>query len=134
MPDEDYAQLSLAMRTGDDPATVFDALLARDQIRIHASDAERVSRARPARRPRPPWTGIAAVVVADTNEQVTALNDAIRAELVASGRVDDTHTTTGHEQHASVPVTGSSPAATTPTWRSPTATPGPSPACTATGR
>ncbi len=54
VPDEDYAQLSLAMRTADDPAAVFDALLARDQIRIHASDTDRVAALARARRPRPP--------------------------------------------------------------------------------
>ena len=31
------------MRAGDDPAQVFDALLARGQIRVHASDADRVA-------------------------------------------------------------------------------------------
>ena len=40
-PDDEYADLSLAMRTGDDPGAVFDALLARGQIQVHASDADR---------------------------------------------------------------------------------------------
>ena len=31
-PDSDYADLTLAMRAGDDPGDVFDALLARNQI------------------------------------------------------------------------------------------------------
>lgn len=30
IPDEEYASLSLAMRSGQNPAKVFDALLARD--------------------------------------------------------------------------------------------------------
>jgi conjugative relaxase-like TrwC/TraI family protein len=95
VPDEAYAQLSLAMRGGDDAAAVFDALLARGQISIHATDTDRVSAlARHAAHTHEP--GTATVVVADTNEQVRALNDAIRAELVAAGRVDDRHTTTGH--------------------------------------
>jgi hypothetical protein len=94
VPDADYAQLSLAMRAGDDAAAAFDALLARGQIRIHATDTDRVSAlARHAAHTQE--IGTATVVVADTNEQVSALNDAIRAELVEAGRVDDTHTTTG---------------------------------------
>ena len=84
MADEDYARLSLAMRAGDDPAAVFDALLARGQIHLHASEAERISalarHAAPARE-----TGIPMVVVADTREQVAALNAAIREPLVAAG-------------------------------------------------
>jgi exodeoxyribonuclease V alpha subunit len=98
MPDADYARLSLKMRAGDDPCVAFDALLARDQIRIHATDADRIH-ALARHTAHAHKEGIAArvevVVVADTNEQVGALNDAIRAELVAAGRVDDTHTTTG---------------------------------------
>ena len=92
--DEDYARLSLAMRAGDDPAAVFDALLARGQIHLHSTDADRISAlARHAALAHE--TGIPMVVVADTNEQVAALNGAIRAQLVAAGRVDDTRTTTG---------------------------------------
>src|SRR4051812_20359136 len=34
-PDTDYADLSLAMRAGMNPGTVFDALLSRGQIRLH---------------------------------------------------------------------------------------------------
>ena len=130
--DEDYARLSLAMRAGDDPAAVFDALLARGQIHLHATDADRISAlARHAALAHE--TGIPMVVVADTNEQVAALNGAIRA----SWSQPDESTTRAPppaKEHASVPVTGSSPAGTTPTSRSPTATPGPSPASTATDR
>ncbi|MDQ6938207.1 MAG: AAA family ATPase, partial [Actinomycetota bacterium] len=99
VPDEDYARLSLAMRAADDPGAVFDALLARDLIRIHASDIERLAAlARHGARAHQDGVrvGVGVVVVADTNEQVTALNDAVRAELVTAGRVDDTHTATGH--------------------------------------
>ena len=41
--DDEYARLSLAMRDGTDAGAVFDALLARDQIRVHPSEHERVS-------------------------------------------------------------------------------------------
>jgi exodeoxyribonuclease V alpha subunit len=36
VPDAEYANLTLAMRTGEDPGEVFDALMARGQIRLHA--------------------------------------------------------------------------------------------------
>ena len=42
-PDDEYATLSLAMRTGDDPASVFDALLDRGQIQVHGRDADRLA-------------------------------------------------------------------------------------------
>jgi exodeoxyribonuclease V alpha subunit len=132
VPDEVYAQLSLAMRTGEDRGAVFDALPARDHIRIHATDTDRVA-ALVRHAAYAHEKGNASVVVADTNDQVSALNDAVRAELVAAGRVDDTHTTAGHASRI-----GSGDrvftATTTPASRSPTATPGPSPPCTATGQ
>ena len=40
MPDNVYAELTLAMRLGEDPGAVFDALHARGQFRLHASDAD----------------------------------------------------------------------------------------------
>jgi ATP-dependent exoDNAse (exonuclease V) alpha subunit len=39
--DAEYARLSLAMRAGSDAGVVFDALLARHQIQVHATEAER---------------------------------------------------------------------------------------------
>jgi len=53
LADDEFAQLSLAMRTGSDPAAVFDALLARDQIRVHATGAERVASRSSSRSPGP---------------------------------------------------------------------------------
>ena len=50
--DPDYAALSLRMRTGDDPAAVFDAMHRRGSIVVHPSDSERTAalaeRERPA--------------------------------------------------------------------------------------
>jgi exodeoxyribonuclease V alpha subunit len=69
--DPDYAALSLRMRTGDDPGSVFDALYRRGQILLHASEAERTAALAEA--------GAAGdLVVADTREQVADLNAAIR--------------------------------------------------------
>ncbi len=94
VPDEEYAQLSLSMRTADDPASVFDALLARDHIRIHDSDTDRTT-ALAEHAASAHQLGVGVVVVADTNDQVAALNDAMRAELVAAGLVDDSDTAAG---------------------------------------
>ncbi len=52
--DPDYAALSLRMRTGDDPAAVFDALHRRGQVVIHPSEAERTA-ALAASAPRRGW-------------------------------------------------------------------------------
>ena len=118
--DPDYAAMSLRMRTGDDPGGVFDALHRRGQVVIHASEVERTAALadagasgrpghrrhprtgrRPQRRhPRPPPA---------RPEQPRGRSPPLAA--IGSGS-----------------VTGSRPDATTPTSRSRTARPGPSPA------
>ncbi len=40
--DPEYAELSLLMRTGERSGEAFDALLARGEVVIHASDVERL--------------------------------------------------------------------------------------------
>ncbi|NEK86113.1 relaxase domain-containing protein [Blastococcus saxobsidens] len=87
-PDATYAELTLAMRTGEDPGAVFDALLARGQIQLHPDaavrqDAIAVAAAEHHRR------GDHVAVVVDTREQAAELNNAIRERLVVAGRVDD---------------------------------------------
>jgi hypothetical protein len=80
--DPDYAALTLRMRTGDDPAAVFDTLHHRGSIVIHPSDTERTAALADA--------GAAGdLVLADTREHVTSLNAAIRDQRRAN-------TTTGH--------------------------------------
>lgn len=90
--DEDYAKLSLAMRDATGSAELFDALVERDQIRVHLSEHERItalaSVAVDAARGKR-----ATVILADTKEQVAQLNAAIRDRLVAAGAVDDNNTT-----------------------------------------
>ena len=100
VPDTEYAELTLAMRAGDDPGAVFDALLARGQIRLHATEAERAAGALAATAADAPPAARATVVVADTREQVAALNAAIRDRLVAAGQVDDTHVATTRRRAA----------------------------------
>jgi exodeoxyribonuclease V alpha subunit len=88
LPDADYAQLTLAMRGGDDPSAVFDALLARGQIRLHPDAAalqDALATAVAERHRR----GEHVAVVVDAREQAAELNAAIRGALVADGRVDD---------------------------------------------
>lgn len=81
--DPAYAGLSRAMRTGIDPERVFDELVLRRQIVVHASEAERTDALAFI------GTATGAAIVADTREQVTDLNAAIRDSRVASRRVDD---------------------------------------------
>lgn len=68
--DPEYARISLRMRRGQQPAEVFDELLVRGEIMIHSSDAER--RATLAR------LATDSLVMADTREQVGAINDLTR--------------------------------------------------------
>lgn len=80
--DPDYAALSLRMRTGDDPAAVFDALHRRGSIVVHASDSERTAALAEA--------GAAGdLVIADTREQVAGLNAAIRDQRRADPGTGD---------------------------------------------
>ena len=81
--DPDYAKLSLAMRSGQNPEAVFDLLVQRRQIVVHSDEASRTA----ALAGDAAATG--ALVVADTREQVADLNQAIRERLVTAGRVDD---------------------------------------------
>jgi exodeoxyribonuclease V alpha subunit len=88
-PDTDYAALTLAMRTGHHPGAVFDALLARGQIRLHPDAAALQDAVAGAAAPFDD-DGRRVAVVVDTREQAAELNAALRDRLVAAGRVDDT--------------------------------------------
>ena len=87
-PDVEYAQLTLAMRTGEEPGAVFDALMARGAIRLHADPAE-LQEALAAMAATHHHEGERVAVVANTREQAAELGAAIRERLVADGRVDD---------------------------------------------
>src|SRR3954452_21139704 len=93
VPDSEYADLTLAMRRGEDPGGVFDALTARDQIRLHP-DAASLQDTIAAVAAVSHGQGVPVAVVVDTREQATELNAAIRERLVADGHVDDTRTAT----------------------------------------
>ncbi|MFT4008826.1 MAG: MobF family relaxase [Nocardioidaceae bacterium] len=97
----DYAAISLAMRrgtrlgepsgehVGEASGEVFDALLARGHIHVHASEVERLH-AVAAEVASAPGAGSGLLVIADSRAQVAALNGIIRDQRVASGVVDDT--------------------------------------------
>jgi hypothetical protein len=90
LPDVGYADLTLAMRSGENAGRVFDALLARGQIRLHP-DAEALRQALAVSAAAAHAAGERIAVVLDTREQAAELNTAIRDALVAAGRVDDLH-------------------------------------------
>jgi exodeoxyribonuclease V alpha subunit len=77
--DPAYADLTLLMRTGERSGEVFDALHERGQIVLHASEVERTA-------------ALAAIgadgdqlIIADTRDQVGALNAAIRERRHGAG-------------------------------------------------
>ncbi len=80
---------AIGQRVGE----VFDALWARDQIKLHPTETDRIQAIADAAATRLSTAGRAAgvLVMADTREQVAALNAAIRARLVTAGRVEDIH-------------------------------------------
>ncbi|HEX4443871.1 MAG TPA: MobF family relaxase [Galbitalea sp.] len=88
--DPDYADLTVRMRAGENPALLFNQLHALDLIELHDSvEAVQETIARIAR-PED------AITVA-TNDEARGLNARIRGERVQRGSVDDTRTTTGSD-------------------------------------
>lgn len=86
--DPAYAELSLAIRTGTGSAEeVFDALWQRGQVRLHASEADRTRTL--AAEAAAAGLDADALVIADTREQVTDLNAAIRDHHVTNGTVSE---------------------------------------------
>ncbi len=100
--DPGYADLTLKIRSGEDPGVVFDDLNARDLIRIHPDETERTAAlADEAAHAR--IAGAETVVAADTRQQVAVLNAAIRERLVTAGLVDDSRAvTTGSGERVGV--------------------------------
>jgi exodeoxyribonuclease V alpha subunit len=78
--DSEYASLSLQMREGRQAEVVFDRLVVRGQIIMHASEAERTAALASV-------GANGALVVADTRDQVATLNAAIRNERGDSAAV-----------------------------------------------
>ena len=76
--DPDYADLSLKMRTGERSEEVFDELVKRGEIVVHASEVERTDALASLGA-----GGQAPLLIADTRDQVKALNTSIRDRRVA---------------------------------------------------
>jgi exodeoxyribonuclease V alpha subunit len=89
--DPAYADLSLRMRSGARPGEVFDELVHRRDVVIHASDVERqdVLAAKAAH---------GQLVVADTREQVTRINHTAHRVRVVTGQAADCVITASGEQ------------------------------------
>ncbi|SOC50818.1 AAA domain-containing protein [Blastococcus aggregatus] len=88
VPDTEYANLTLAMRGGNDSGRVFDSLAARGQMRLHPDHAS-LSVALAALAAEHHRRGEQAAIVVDTREQAAELGAAIRERRVADGLVDD---------------------------------------------
>jgi len=71
--------MSLLMRTGERPHEVFDALVERGEIIVHPTEVERLEA----------LSNADGLIVADTREQVAALNAAIRDRRLDDSRPAD---------------------------------------------
>jgi ATP-dependent exoDNAse (exonuclease V) alpha subunit len=78
--DPEYAALTLLMRTGQSAGDAFDRLHERGLIRIHRTEVERLAA----------LTGVDGTIIADTREQVAALNAALRDQRLATGATSPT--------------------------------------------
>lgn len=86
--DPDYARLTLDLRTGRDPAGLFDRLHALGLVRLH-EDAEALRAAVAAERID------SAAITAATNDEAREINALIREGRVRAGAVDDARTIDG---------------------------------------
>src|SRR5664280_362141 len=86
--DTEYADLSLAMRTGDDPLTVVDRLVDRGSVVVHETAEEAIAVIAAEVIAAGGKDGALAVTVA-TNEEVGRINLAVREQRVRLGAVDD---------------------------------------------
>ena len=88
--DPQYAELSLAMRTGVRAREVFDALVAAYQVRLYPTEAERTQAIADLAAASTLRGETGVLVMADTRDQVAGLNGAIRDQLVTAGRLHET--------------------------------------------
>ena len=73
--DPAYADLSLQMRTGEHSGEVFDALLERGEIVVHASEVEAIAGASP---PRADWSSPTPATRSPHSTPPSATNDGHR--------------------------------------------------------
>jgi hypothetical protein len=94
--DPAYADLTLRLRAGRDPAHLFDRLHALGHVRIHRSTEGAYQDVAAETTAAIGATRTVAATVA-TNDEARALNDRIRAQRLARGEVDDTTTASGND-------------------------------------
>ena len=92
-----YADLTLRLRAGDNPADLFDRLHALGHVRLHCSTDDAHVDIATATTAAIESTSTVAITVA-TNDEARSLNDRIRTERVARGEVDDTTTVSGMDE------------------------------------
>ncbi len=88
--DPDYADLTVQMRTGQNPALVFDRLYELGLIQLHDTDEA-------AHEHIATTIGESGAITVATNDEARQLNERIRETRVQSGDVDDARTVTGSD-------------------------------------
>lgn len=94
--DPAYADLTLKLREGYNPASLFDQLHGLGLVQLHATEDgahEQIANATTAGIEA--GTMVAATVA--TNDEARDLNERVRSQRVAAGEVDDTITVTGRD-------------------------------------
>jgi len=92
--DSAYADLSLRLRDGVDPAAVFDALQASGRVVVHGSERDMTVAVAAATANRHA-AGVRQSVSTPTNDTAEAVNELVRDRLIAAGLVDDQTTAHG---------------------------------------
>jgi len=96
VPDNEYAALSLEIRSGIDPGAVFDRLLAGGHVQLWDSDAEALANLSITIADRHTAGESQAVSVA-TNDEAGLLNQAVHQQLIERRLVDDAVTVRGSD-------------------------------------
>jgi hypothetical protein len=94
--DPAYADLTLQMRVGHDPADLFDQLDAWGLIQLHATAEQAHDQIADAATSALARDRSVAATVA-TNDEARDLNERVRQQRIASGSVNDTTTATGRD-------------------------------------
>lgn len=101
-PDLEYAELSLAIRSGKQPEQTFDDLVARGDVRTHATQdaaisalADQTAELIIANAALPRGQRTTQALAVGTNEAAERINEQVRRRLVAAELVDNTRTVTG---------------------------------------
>ena len=95
-PDTEYADLTLRIRSGIDPDTVFDDLNAGGHIQLWDSEADALAHLAVQTAERH-LDGVSHVLAVDTNDTAAAVNEVVRDHLVTTGAVDDRHVVHGSD-------------------------------------